>query len=232
MYDLQIITINCFQQAKLEEVWNHVVIVELHYCKERFVDSPLCVTHAIVCSQNLEENNKMILLWEKFIFQENIFSSLNPFVIVLLASAVFCNSFNQIDSWACWPATILDFVSPISDHVTTKLKYIAFSLSPSFPGPPKLVDVTLVPVFYAPLDTDLNTIPVPIFSRGWLNIQAHKNLIRYIFGRGGGSGSHLLSWPGSLSLSPYKIKFQVIYSIEKQMRPVNHSLNWNWYWSG
>ena len=90
-----------------------MVIVQLHYCKDRFLDSPLhvCVTLAIVCLQRPEENIKMNLLWEKFIFQEDIFSSLNPFVMVLLASAVFCNSFNQFDSWACWPATILDFFS-------------------------------------------------------------------------------------------------------------------------
>ena len=141
--------INFFQQAKLGEVWNHMVIVQLHYCKDRFLDSPLhvCVTLAIVCLQKPEESIKMSLLWEKFLFQGDIFSSLNPFVMVLLASAVFCNSFNQFDSWACWPATILDFFPPISDHVTTKVKYIALSFSPSFPGPPELVDVTLVLVF-------------------------------------------------------------------------------------
>ena len=213
-------TINFFQQAKLGEVWNHMVIVELHYCKERFLDSPLhvCVTLAIVCLQRPEENIKMNLLWEKFIFQEDIFSSLNPFVMVLLASAVFCNSFNQFDSWACWPATILDFFPPISDHVTTKVKYIALSFSPSFPGPPEVVDVTLVLVFFMLHWTHLNTIPTPIFLWLWLNIQAHKNLntgVGIFFGGGGGSGSHLVSRQGSLALSPYEIKFQVIYSIKK-----------------
>ena len=62
-----------------------------------------------------------------------------------------------------------------------KVKYIALSFSPSFPGPHEVVDVTLVTClllvcFYALLDTDLNSMPVPIFSWLWLNIQAHKNL--------------------------------------------------------
>lgn len=69
------------------------------------------------------------------------------------------------------------FFPSISDHVTMKVKYIALSFSPSFPGPHEVVDVTLVLVcFYALLDTDLNSMPVPIFSWLWLNIQAHKNL--------------------------------------------------------
>lgn len=72
----------------------------------------------------------------------------------------------------------LGFFSLISD-VTTKLKRcIAFSLSPSFPRPPEVVDVTLVLVFfYVPLDRDLNTIP--IFFSGLADIQSHKNLISF-----------------------------------------------------
>ena len=110
------------------------------------------------------------------------------------------------------------FLPPISDHVTTKVKYIALSFSPSFPGPPELVDVTLVLVFLYSIGHIFEYNTNLFFLWLWLNIQAHKNLntaVGIFFGGGGGSGSHLVSRQGSLALSPYEIKFQVIYSIKK-----------------
>lgn len=183
-------TINCFQQAKLGEVWHHMVIVELHYWKERFLDSPLhvCVTLAIVCSQKPEENIKMSLLWEKIISQEDSFSSLNP----LLDSAVFCNNFNPFDSWACCPATISDFFSThfrSCDHESKVYCLKLFSFLPWTICSGWCYSCTCF--FYAPLDTDLNTISVPNFSWFWLSIKAHKNLntaVGIFFDRGGVAG--------------------------------------------
>ena len=79
-----------------------------------------------------------------------------------------------------------------------------------------MVDVTLVLVFLSSIGHRFEYNTSPYFFSGLAEHTGTQKFDKvFFFWQGGGSGSHLVSWPGSLSMSPYKIKFQVIYSIKK-----------------